>query len=469
MDSAIGDVQLWANSQLADSLASAWSESVTFLGYAFLSELAQRPEYRVISETIASEMTRKWITFYSVGDEDSDENKTQRIRELQAEFERLDVRGALRRSTEQDGYFGRGHIYINTGDNDDPDELLTSIGCGNDTTSKSKIGKKHPVKSLKTIEAVWCYPTDYNSNNPLENDWYCPTTWFVQSRRVHATRLITVIGREVPDLLKPTYSFGGLSLSQMVKPYVDNWLETRQSVNDIIQSFVTWVLKTKMATSTMPDGSNLFDRLDLFNELRNNRGIMAIDKNTEEFANVAAPLSGLSELQAQAQEHMASASHIPLVKLTGISPQGLNASSEGELQTFYDWIASFQEKLYRPIIQQIMWLVMLSLWDELDDEISFKFDPLWAMDEQEAASIEQAKAQTDATYIDAGVLAPEEVRNRLASDENSGYNSIDVDDAPDLGEEEEEGLEPGTPDPAMTGSDEPPKSGDVAMDDAETE
>ncbi|WP_198327721.1 hypothetical protein [Mesorhizobium sp. WSM1497] len=36
--------------------------------------------------------------------------------------------------------------------------------------------------------------------------------------------------------MKPTYSFGGLSLSQMVKPYVDNWLETRQSVNDIISA-----------------------------------------------------------------------------------------------------------------------------------------------------------------------------------------------------------------------------------------
>ena len=33
--------------------SSAVSEGLLFLGYPFLSELAQRPEYRTISETIA--------------------------------------------------------------------------------------------------------------------------------------------------------------------------------------------------------------------------------------------------------------------------------------------------------------------------------------------------------------------------------------------------------------------------------
>ncbi|WP_241502645.1 anti-CBASS protein Acb1 family protein [Bombella intestini] len=32
-----------------------------------------------------------------------------------------------------------------------------------------------------------------------------------------------------------------------------------------------------------------------------------------------------------------------LVKLFGITPNGLNASSEGEIRVFYDEIAAFQE------------------------------------------------------------------------------------------------------------------------------
>ena len=42
----------WAQSQM-------WGEGLFFPGYPYLAELAQRPEYRNIVETIAEEMTRK--------------------------------------------------------------------------------------------------------------------------------------------------------------------------------------------------------------------------------------------------------------------------------------------------------------------------------------------------------------------------------------------------------------------------
>lgn len=80
-DSALTEVQSWAS---ASYLGSFWTEGITFLGYPYLSELAQRPEYRIMSETLAGEMTRKWIEFTSGEDED----KTERIAELAAEFER---------------------------------------------------------------------------------------------------------------------------------------------------------------------------------------------------------------------------------------------------------------------------------------------------------------------------------------------------------------------------------------------
>ena len=45
---------------------------------------------------------------------------------------------------------------------------------------------------------------------------------------------------------------------------------------------------------------------------------------------------------AQSQEQISSVSRIPLVKWTGISPSGLNASSEGEIRVYYDLIHSEQ-------------------------------------------------------------------------------------------------------------------------------
>src|SRR6266567_3166637 len=93
---------------------------------------------------------------------------------------------------------------------------------------------------------------------------------------------------------------------------------------------------------------------------------MALNKETEEFENVSASLGTLDQLQAQTQEHMASVSRIPLVKLLGISPAGLNASSEGEIETFDDTINAGQEALIRPNLTRLLHFVQLNLWGAID-------------------------------------------------------------------------------------------------------
>jgi phage-related protein (TIGR01555 family) len=450
-DSAIAESAGWANAAL-QGLGSFWVEGTTFLGYAYLSELAQKPEYRVISETLATEMTRKWIRFVSKGDDD----KTDRIAELDAEFKRLKVRDLFCRAAQQDGFFGRGHIYVDTGDSDDPAELNTSIGDGWDTVSKGKVSKNKPIKSLRTVEAVWCYPTSYNSNDPLKDDWYRPNSWYVQAKIVHSSRLITFIGREVPDLLKPTYSFGGLSLSQMAKPYVDNFLRNRQSASDIVNAFSVFVLLSNLQESLQGDGDQLFKRAKLFNEARSNAGLMILDKDSEDFKNVSAQLGGVSDLLAKSQEMMCMPAHAPVVKLWGIQPAGLNADSEGVMRSYYDYIHSYQEHLFRDKIHRLMGLVMLSIWDEVDDGIGFEFEPLWALDEEKQAQVRKIEAETDQILIDNGEISPEEGRKRVAADPDTPYHGLDPDDAPDLLDEEEQGLEPqgGRPQPIAQGGEE---------------
>ena len=141
----------------------------------------------------------------------------------------------------------------------------------------------------------------------------------------------------VSDLLKPAYSFGGLPLVQLGKPYVDNWLNVRQSTADIAQAYSIFVLATDLsATLAGGAGEDIEKRVKLFNKNRSNKGTIVIDKDHEDFKNISANIAGIEAIQAASQEHMSAAWRIPLVKLTGISPSGLNASSEGEIRVYYD-------------------------------------------------------------------------------------------------------------------------------------
>lgn len=421
-----------------------YGDSLSFLGYPYLAELAQRPEYRRISETLALYMTHRWIKIKAGGDD----SKADKIGKIESEFKRLNVQQAFKRIAEQDGFFGRAHLYLDFGTSDDREELTKPIGDGRNEMSRSKVARGS-LKALRPIEAVWCYPTNYNANDPLKPNWYRPDAWFVMGKELHASRLLTFVGREVADLLKPAYSFGGLSMSQIAKPYVENWIRTRQSVADILSAFSVMVLKTRLADqlNTGGAGSDIFARAELFNNLRDNRGLFIIDKDSEDFSNVSAPLSGLDALQAQTQEHMAAVSGIPIVILLGIQPAGMNATSEGELRTFYNWVAALQETLFRPNLERILGFVQLSLFGEIDPEIVFEFEPLESIDEKERAEIELTEAQTDQVLVDSAIITTQEARTQMASRESSRYQGLNVDDVPlpSPGEMEEEDL----PDPAL--------------------
>lgn len=423
---AMDESLTWAGQQWAGTmLGEIANEGLMFLGYPYLSELAQRPEYRTMSETISTEMTRKWITLKGTGEAD----KTEKIRELNDYLDNLRVRDKYAELALHDGFFGRGHLFYDFGVDDE--ELKTPIGNGRDASSKAKI-KKGSLKAIRTVEPVWVYPTTYNATNPLAHDWYNPQIWYVMGRQIHCSRLPTFVGREVPDLLKPAYSFGGLSMTQLAKPYVDIWLTTRESVGQLIHSFSVMVLMTDLQTILQPgNATQLMARVAMFNALRDNQGAFVLNKATEDFKNVSASLSGLHELQAQSQEHMMSVARIPAVKFTGIQPTGLNASSEGEMRAFYDTISAYQNKFFRPKLTQTIDIAMMSLWGEVDNDIVFDFNPLWELDEKEKGEKKAKEAETDVKYIDAGVISPEEVRVRLANDPESGYEGLDPDDVPE--------------------------------------
>lgn len=430
MDDAITAAGSWAAGATLEGIAG---EGIHFLGFPYLAELAQRPEYRRISETIATEMTRRWIKLTAAGDED----KTDRIAAINAALDRFSVQDLFRRVAEQDGFFGRAHLYIDLG-KDDPDELKTAIGDGKDRASQAKVAKGS-LKGFRTVEALWCYPAGYNTTNPLGGDWYKPATWYVQGRQVHATRLLTFVGREVPDLLKPAYSFGGLSMSQVAKPYVDNWLRTRESVADLISSFSVSGIKIGLADALAANGDELFRRIDLFNNLRDNRGTMVLNKGTggdgaEEFFNVSTPLGTLDHLQAQAQEHMASVSGIPLVKLLGVTPSGLNASSDGEIRVFYDYIHAYQAKFFAANLRCVLNFVQLSEFGEVDPDIGFIFEPLWSLDEKDRAEVRRIEAETDKALVDGQIISRGESRKRLASDPDAPYAGLDLAGTPPLTE-----------------------------------
>lgn len=404
MDSAAAGVYEYANILQTHEI---------FVGYPNLAQLTQKPEFRLLGEKPAQAMVRKWIEIKSTSKQD----KSELIADLEKQLEHYKVRELFEEMAKQDAFMGRAQLFVDLGEHDGP-ELETPL-----IMVKEKLFGR--LRKFKLIEAMYSYPVDYRTDNPMADSYYSPQAWYVMGQKVHTSRLLLFVGRPVPNILKPAYNFGGMSMTQLAMPYVDNWLSTRQAVNRLIRNFsITGIATDMQAVLAGDSGGDLVDRAELYNAMRDNQGLFVLDKDKEEMFQMNTPLSTLDALQAQSQEHMSSISSIPLVVLFGVSPAGLNASSEGEIRVWYDYIRDMQETLFRDSLQRVIEIIMLAKWGFVDPEITFDFVSLWEPTAVEVETSRKARAETDAAYVEMGAISPDEVRANLSQDADSGYAGL---------------------------------------------
>jgi phage-related protein (TIGR01555 family) len=452
MDQSVQAMITWAGTSGMLSSAVYGYADLAHPGYAVLAEMGLVAEYRRAAEVLSTEMTRKWIKLVVTGDDD----KTEKLKQLDNELKRLNAQHVFHRLAMHDALFGVGHLLIDIGPSPDRtpavlmdrDELITPIGNGCDEISKLKM-KPGWLQRIDTIEPLWVSPMHYSAINPAARDFYRASSWLVNGVEYDVSRLLQVISYEVPDAFKPAFQFGGQPLTLMMRPYVERWLRAVQSVNDLIHSFSVMGLKTDLSASLNAEGDELVRRADAFTSMRDNQGLLVLNKDTEDFFIASAQLASLDKLQAQAQEHLCAVCGIPVLILFGLSPTGLNATAEPELIAFYGWVHARQEKIFRPALTTVINFAQLSLWGEVYPEIDFVFEPLWVLDENQLATVRKTEAETAQIYIDSGVVSQGEVRQVIASDPDTPYAGLDVEELPDLKQEEEEGLQPvgGRPNP----------------------
>jgi len=413
LDAQAMPIMSWANSVMGGCFQG-------FLGYPYLAEQTQISEFRALSEARSGEMVRKWVKMTS----SSAEDKTWKLKEIEQLWKKLRVREMFRRGDVYDGFFGHGLLYIDVGVKDQKEDASPLLEIPQKVTKGS-------FRGLKLIDPMVTSPYLYNSTDPTADDYYKPRQWWVMGRQVSATRLLRFASRPVPDMLKPAYNFGGMSLTQLALDCVQNWRKVRDSVTQMVESYSICGIKTNMGT-VLQGGSadSLVKRAQLFNRTRSNRGLFMVDKDTEEFFNASIPLGSLDKLQAQAQEHMAAVGRIPLIVLLGITPSGLNASSEGEIRAFYDYISEQQNISFRDNLEKVFRISQLSLWGAVDPELGFEFEPLWQMDDEALSRIRKSDADAAVQYDAIGAIGPNDIRKKLANDPKSGYEGLDVHQAP---------------------------------------
>lgn len=409
-----------------------------FEGFPKLSFLMQSSDYFSVVETTANEMTREWGEFKVVEGDSNQEQQKERVKALNDAFNKFNIKDIFNRHIRNELIFGRSQLFIEIDGQEDRLDLPLIIS--------DRTVPKGSLKGISVIEPIWSTPTEYNSTDPTKPDFFKPQTWWVLGKEIHTDRLLTLISRPVPDMYKPAYNFSGLSMLQLMQPYVERWQRAVDSAADLLENFSISGIKTDLGdilSGSANSPSEILSRVMMFNMMKSNRGAMVLDKELEEFFQVNTPLNGVPDLMRHLQEQMAAPSHTPLVKLLGLTPSGLNANSEGEIRVYYDYISAQQEFTILGQVERIAKIMQLHLFGEIDESIRFVFNPLYQLSDKEVSEMMMYDCQSLGGLLQNNVISTEEARQAVASQENWILSSIDPDDAPepmedfDFGEEEE--------------------------------
>jgi len=386
-----------------------------FMGYPALAGLQQNSLIRMGVTATAGDMVKKWIELKRAGEPDETD---ERILELNTLLEDFQVRDLFKNAALKCGFDGGCLVFLDTG----AEEEELSIELMRDAATL-----KGRLKRLVLVEAINIYPGEYNSTDPLRHDYFKPSHWRINGRLVHASRFLYFAPNELPTLLRPSYNFFGIPDAQMALEYVTGFTETKDAAQRLLKKFSTTVFKTNMTEVLTGGSSAMIDRrMRYFVAKRSNDGVMMIDREAEDIIKVETPLSGVVDIVRQSLEFVAAAFRIPFVKYLGITPGGMNATGEYDDDNYNDLISSKQENIFRKPLSVLLDILQYHQWGDIDPDIRLEFIPLDEEDETQKATTRKTDAETNAVYLDRGVLQPSEVRQKIKEDEQSGYSFIEV-------------------------------------------
>jgi hypothetical protein len=172
--------------------------------------------------------------------------------------------------------------------------------------------------------------------------------------------------------------------------------------------------------------------------------------------------SGLKDVLIHLAEQVAGATGIPVARLFGQAPAGMNATGEHDLKTYYDMIAGKQQKDLNHVIDKLLRVLFRSeLGIPVPQDLTFTFRPLWKLSDVEKASIWAQDIAGIVAGYDSGILpadvALREIRE-LSDISGRGSNITDEDiaeaqNAPPVSEESPLEEVPGITDRAASISD----------------
>jgi hypothetical protein len=373
--------------------------------YAFVpisaaeSEAGYRDDWlwRKIIDVPALDMTRAWRDW---------QTESANIEALEAEEKRLQLKHKCKRALILSRLYGGAALLLGTND-PDPSQPLNPSRIGKGGLTYVHVLSRHQLtlgnQRLDPADP-WFGKPDYFEINTSSKD---------QQVKLHPSRIVEFIGQPVPE--GSWYGSAGMTggswfwgdpLAQSIQSAVKNASLAQDGFAALIDRAAVDVFKFKdlMSVVGTEDGEKQIKaRVAWTSRAKSTHRAMLLDAQ-DEWEQAQMVWAGIPNVIDAYTLLVAGAADIPMTRLLGQSPRGLQSTGDGEERDYQSMIKARQDELLAPALDRIDELLIPSALGSRPSDIYYEFGPLQEENEKDGATIEFQLSQAVKNYSDTGLI-----------------------------------------------------------------
>ncbi|MDY6469138.1 DUF1073 domain-containing protein [Acinetobacter faecalis] len=375
-----------------------------------------------VVDVVAEDMTREGINIRGLDDPD-DANK------IQQKLDDLEIWNELTNVIKWGRLYG-GAIAVMLIDGQDASTPLDINTVGKDQ-----------FKGLMVLDRWLVLPTLQDLVTEYGPDFGKPKYYDViadslglSNQKIHYSRVIRFDGVDLPYWQRVAENLWGQSVIERMIDRLTAFDSTTMGVAQLVYKAHLRTYKVKGLRAIIAAGGKAFEglvkQIEQIRLWQSNEGLTLMDAE-DEFATHSYSFAGLDAVLLQFGQQLSGASQIPLVRLFGQSPSGMNATGESDLSNYYDNINQQQERRMRSGLGKLLQVVSLSvLGKALPESFTFDFASLWQMDDVQKADVASKITDAICKAEEQGLISTQSAMKELKqSSEITGiYSSITDED-----------------------------------------
>ncbi|MGJ0508916.1 MAG: anti-CBASS protein Acb1 family protein [Methylocystis sp.] len=346
---------------------------------------------RKIVDVPAIDMTREWRDWQAEGEV---------IDKLEAEEKRLQLKAKCQRALILARLFGGSALILGTSDTATREPLnLNAIKAGGLTYV-------HVMSRWQISEGqARLDPADPWFMQP---DFYTITGGNGERIELHPSRVVSFIGQKAPEgSFYPSASWlWGDPIMQSIGEAVKNADLAQSGFASLIERASVDIVKFKGLMSivgTTEGEAKLTARLSAMQMGKSTWRAVALDAE-DEWDQMEVNWSGIPNVLDAFLLVVAGAADIPMTRLLGQSPRGLQSTGDGEERDYQSMLRARQGEVLRPALEKVDEVLIRSALGNRPDDIYFEFAPLDQPDQEAAATVEKTFAEAVQLYATTGLL-----------------------------------------------------------------